>query len=146
MEDSLLKISHRPATSVAPGETICDAVKVMVDAGVGAVAVLQPDGSLAGMFTERDLMTRVVARHKDPETTTVQEAMTKDPVTVPESTPLEQALEIMVTNDFRHLPIMDGDRVLGIASVRRVLKHKLDEEKEELEAVVSFFSADGIGG
>ena len=144
--ESLLKISHRPATLVPPEETICSAVKAMVRDRVGAVAVVHPDGTLAGMFTERDLMTRVVAVHRDPETMTVGEAMTAAPVTVTQGTPLEKALEIMVSNHFRHLPVMDGERVLAMASVRQVLKYKLDEEKEELESVVSFFTADGIGG
>ena len=144
--DPLLKISDRPATCVPPEETICDAVKLMVRDRVGAAAVVSPDGTLLGMFSERDLMTRVVALHRDPEVTTVGEAMTRNPVTVTQETPLEKALEIMVTNHFRHLPIMDGDKVLAMASVRNVLKHKLDEGKEELESVVSFFTADGIGG
>ena len=127
-------------------ETVCAAVQAMVRDRVGAAAVVNPDGTLAGMFSERDLMTRVVARHRDPETTTVGEAMTRNPVTVTQGTPVEKALEIMVKNHFRHLPIMDGDQVLGMASVRNVLKYKLDEETEELESVVSFFTADGIGG
>ena len=144
--DPLLKISHQPATCVAPEETVCGAVKAMVRDRTGAAAVMNPDGTLAGIFTERDLMTRVVAQHRDPETTAVGDAMTQEPVTIPQGTPLEKALETLVSNDFRHLPIMDGARVLGMATVRRVLKSKLDEEKEELESVVSFFTADGIGG
>lgn len=144
--DPLLKISHRPATRVSPQETICATVKAMVQNRTGAAAVMNADGTLAGIFTERDLMTRVVAQHRDPETTVVGDAMTTEPVTITPDTSLEQALEIMVANHFRHLPIMDGDEVVGIATVRRVLKHKLDEGKEELESVVSFFTADGIGG
>lgn len=144
--DPLLRIAHRPATRVPPDETICDAVRAMVRDRVGAAAVVNPDGTLAGIFTERDLMTRVVAKHRDPETTTVGEAMTENPVTITQQTSIEKALEIMVTNHFRHLPIMDGDQVLGMATVRRVLKYKLDEEAEELEAVVSYFTADGSGG
>ena len=144
--DPLLKISHRPATRVAPDETICATVQAMVRNRTGAAAVMNSDGTLAGIFTERDLMTRVVAMHRDPETTVVGDAMTTEPVTITPDTSLEQALEIMVSNHFRHLPIMDGDEVVGIATVRRVLKHKLDEGKEELESVVSFFTADGIGG
>ena len=144
--EPLLKISHQPATCVAPEETICGAVKAMVRDRTGAAAVMNPDGTLAGIFTERDLMTRVVAQHRDPETTAVGDAMTTEPVTITPDTSLEEALEIMVTNHFRHLPIMDGDEVVGVATVRRVLKHKLDEEKEALESVVSFFTADGIGG
>lgn len=144
--DPLLKISHRPATCVPPGETVCATVKAMVRDRVGAAAVMNPDGTLAGIFTERDLMTRVVGQHRNPETTTVGEAMTSDPITISPDTSLEEALEIMVSHHFRHLPIMDGDAVVGMATVRRVLKHKLDERKEELESVVSFFTADGIGG
>ena len=144
--EPLLKISHRPATRVSPEDTICTTVKAMVNNRTGAAAVMNADGTLAGIFTERDLMTRVVARHRDPETTVVGDAMTTEPVTISPDTTLEQALEIMVSNHFRHLPIMDGDEVVGIATVRRVLKHKLDEGKEELESVVSFFTADGIGG
>lgn len=144
--ESLLKISHRPAICVPPEETICATVKAMVDNRVGAAAVMNPDGSLAGIFTERDLMTRVVAQHRDPETTHVGDAMTADPVTISPETTLEQALEVMVANHFRHLPILDGGEVLGMATVRKVLKYKLDEGKEELESVVSFFTADGIGG
>ena len=71
---------------------------------------MNPDGTLAGIFTERDLMTRVVAQHRDPETTQVGDAMTADPVTISPDTTLEQALEVMVANHFRHLPIMDGER------------------------------------
>lgn len=144
--ESLLKISHRPATCVPPEETVCATVKAMVENRVGAAAVMDPDGSLAGIFTERDLMTRVVAQHRDPETTRVGDAMTANPVTISPETTLEQALEVMVANHFRHLPILDAGEVLGMATVRKVLKHKLDEGKEELESVVSFFTADGIGG
>ena len=144
--EPLLKISHCPATCVPPDETICATVKAMVKARVGAAAVMNPDGSLAGIFTERDLMTRVVAQHRDPETTAVGDAMTTEPVTITPDTSLEQALEVMVSNHFRHLPVMDGDAVVGMVTVRRVLKYKLDEEKEALESVVSFFTADGIGG
>ena len=144
--EPLLTISHRPATCVPPEETICVTVQAMVRNRVGAAAVINLDGTLAGIFTERDLMTRVVAKHRDPETTLVGDAMTTDPVTISPETTLAQALEIMVSRHFRHLPIMDGSEVVGMATVRKVLKHKLDEGKEELESMVSFFTADGIGG
>ena len=106
--EPLLTISHRPATCVPPEETICSTVQPMVRNRVGAAAVINPDGTLAGIFTERDLMTRVVAKHRDPETTLVGDAMTTDPVTISPETTLAQALEIMVSRHFRHLPIMDG--------------------------------------
>lgn len=146
MDTLIVKVSHRPATCLPPETTTADASRAMVQNRVGACAVSLEDGTLLGMFSERDLMRRVVARGLDPKTTTVGQVMTREPVTVTQDTPLEGALEIMVTNDFRHLPIMDGPRVVGMATVRRVLKYKLDQSREELESVVSFFTADGIGG
>ncbi len=142
----LLNISHRPAACFAPETTVREAVSTMVRDHVGAAAVVGPGGTLLGMFSERDLMTRVIDRGLSPRTATVGEAMTRKPVTVAAGATLEEALEIMVTGGFRHLPILEDGRVIAMATVRRVLKHKLDEEREELESVVSFFTADGIGG
>ena len=142
----LLSISHQPATCFRREVTVRDAVATMVRDHVGAAAVVDEEGNLAGMFSERDLMRRVIDRGLDPVTATVGEAMTKNPVTVVAGTTLEEALEIMVSGGFRHLPILEGRRVIAMATVRRVLKYKLDEEEEELESVVSFFTADGIGG
>ncbi len=146
MEPLIVTVSHRPATCVAPDVTTDDASRAMVANKVGACAVAREDGVLLGMFSERDLMRRVVAEGLDPKTTKVGDVMTRDPVTVTQDTPLGKALEIMVEKDFRHLPIMEGSQVVGMATVRRVLKHRLDEKREELDSVVNFFTADGIGG
>ena len=114
----LLSISHRPATCFPLDTTVGAAVSVMVQGHVGAAAVVDPEGRLAGMFSERDLMTRVIDRGLDPATTTLGEAMTRRPVTVVAGTSLEEALEIMVTNGFRHLPILEDGRVIAMATVR----------------------------
>ncbi len=144
--DPLLKISDRPPTAVSPSDTVREAVQAMIDHGVGATVVVKDDGSIAGIFTERDVMSRVVAKHRDPETVRVEQVMTRRPATVPLGTSLEDALERMVSRDFRHIPIVEESHPVAIASVRRVLKYKLDQGKEELESLVSYFDADGPGG
>ncbi len=146
MDTLIVKVSHRPATCVSPTMTTDEASRAMVKSGVRACAVALEDNILLGMFSELDLMRRVVAEGRDPKATAVEEVMTRDLMTVTQDTPLGDALEIMVANGFRHLPVMDGPRVVGMATLHRVLKYKLDQSREELESVVSFFTADGIGG
>ena len=146
MQTLIIKVSHRPATCVPPTMNTDEASRTMVESGVRACAVARGDGLLLGMFSELDLMRRVVAVGRDPKATTVEEVMSRDLVTVSQETPLAEALEIMVSNGFRHLPVMDGPRVVGMATLNRVLKYKLDQSREELDSVVSFFTADGIGG
>ncbi len=145
MDTLIVKVSHR-ATCVPPQATTDEACRLMLKDRASACIVALDDGVPLGMFSERDVLRRVIAAGLDPKTTAVEEVMTPDPVTVTQETSLEEALEIMVTRDFRHLPIMDGRRVAGMTTVRRVLKYKLDQNREELESVVSFFTADGIGG
>ncbi len=144
--DPLLKISDRPPTTVSPSDTVCEAVQTIIDHGVGAAVVIGDDGGIVGIFTERDVMTRVVAKRRDPEAVRVEEVMTTRPATMTLGASLEDALEYMVGHDFRHLPIIEKGRPVAVASVRRVLKYKLDQGKEELESMVSFFTADGPGG
>ena len=120
--EPLLKISHGRPPAFPGGNDLRDGAGDGADPRGGGRGH-DPDGTLAGIFTERDLMTRVVAQHRDPETTRVGDAMTADPVTISPETTLEQALEVMVANHFRHLPIMDGEAVVGMATVRKVLKH-----------------------
>lgn len=146
MDTLIVKVSHRPATCVSPKLTTDEASRIMARKHIRACAVTHEDGVLLGMFSELDLMRRVVAEGRDPKATTVEEVMSRDPVTVTQDTPLGEALEIMVSNGFRHLPVMDGARVVGMATLHQVLKYKLDQSREELESVVSFFTADGIGG
>ncbi|MGH9463818.1 MAG: CBS domain-containing protein [Vicinamibacteria bacterium] len=142
----LLKIASVPAAVVTTQSTVIDAVKRMGEKSVGAVAVLNK-GKLVGIFTERDVMMRVVLEGRDPKTTTLSEVMTKDVVTVGRDMSYGEALRLMVERHFRHLPVLGSDgQVLGILSVRNVLQHTVEDLSSQLDSVVNFFSADGPGG
>ena len=142
----LLKIASVPAAVVTTQSTVIDAVKRMGEKSVGAAAVLDK-GKLVGIFTERDVMMRVVLEGRDPKTTTLSEVMTKDVVTVGRDMSYGEALRLMVERHFRHLPVLGPDgQVLGILSVRNVLQHTVEDLSSQLDSVVNFFSADGPGG
>jgi CBS domain-containing protein len=94
---------------------------------VGSVLIVEPPGRLLGILTERDLMTRVLAKAKNPQTTTVSDVMTAHPICVGPTLPVSEAVLIMIERGFRHLPVMgEGGRLLGVFSVRDALPREIN--------------------
>lgn len=142
----LSRIAGRPVISIQPQATVQDVCELMVKEGVGAIVVL--DGSkLVGIISERDVVRRVAARRRDPGTTVVAEVMTAPVRTVTERSSAHAALELMHEGRFRHLPLMDGaGAVIGMLSVRDLLRHRIDELDQKNADLVGYISADGPGG
>jgi CBS domain-containing protein len=96
--------------------TVAEAATVMGERRIGSALVMEGD-DLLGIFTERDIV-RALGQHFDAAGHAVSEWMTADPLTIPATTPAEEALRTMLDRGFRHLPIAEGDRVVGIVSMR----------------------------
>jgi CBS domain-containing protein len=111
--------------TVAPEDTIGEAAQKMVDREVSSAAV-SDYGRLIGILTERDL-TRAVAGRTHSSEARVREWMTPDPVTLPASASPKQAAEIMLEQRFRHIPVVEGDRAIGIVSIRDVARWSTEE-------------------
>jgi CBS domain-containing protein len=119
-------------TSAPPEATVFDVAVTMTKRQVGAIPIL--DGErIVGIFSERDLMQRVVVTGRDPKTTRVSEVMTRDVVTTTLDESVEASLEKMRRNGCRHLPVVDKGRVLGVISMRDLLRDELAEQGEEIE-------------
>lgn len=104
----------------APDETLGEAAEKMSARGVGAAVVMEA-GRLVGILTERDLL-NAVAERVDAARARVREWMTERPVTASKATPIGRAARIMVTQGFRHLPIVDAETTIGIVSLRDVVR------------------------
>ncbi len=142
----LLKVASVPAATVSPETPVLEAVRLMSDERVGAVAVTY-EGKLTGIFTERDLMIRVVLEGRDPAATRIGDVMTAHCISAKKDLSMGEALQIMTESHFRHLPVVDeNDRVLGLLSIRNLLHNRVDKLSQELDSVVAFFTADGGGG
>jgi CBS domain-containing protein len=113
--------------TVAPEDTIGEAAQKMVDREVSSAAV-SDYGRLIGILTERDL-TRAVAGRTHSSEARVREWMTADPVTLPASASPKEAAEIMLERRFRHIPVVEGDRAIGIVSIRDVARWSVEEEE-----------------
>ena len=109
----------REVLEVAPEDTLGQAAEAMVERGVGS-AVVSDFGRLIGILTERDLLRAVAGRVHSSEAR-VREWMTRDPVTASVATELEDAAKTMLDEGFRHLPVVDDERAIGIVSIRDVV-------------------------
>ncbi len=113
-------MTHNPVTA-RPDEPVIAAVLRMAELGIGALPVVDESGRLVGIFTERDLLVRVVAKRLDPEKVLVGTVMTPNPVTIGPNEPVEEALRIMNKIRARHLPVVDENgRLIGIVSIRDI--------------------------
>ena len=124
-------VSGREIFHVGADHSVRDAARYMTDRRVGAVAVL--DGTrLVGILSERDVMGRVVALQLDPDRTRVGEVMTRDLVVAQSGESHEEGLRRMKQAGCRHLPVVDGDRLVGMVSQRDLLQIDLSEKDEEI--------------
>ena len=119
---------------------VFDVAKAMVDRNIGAVPVLR-DGLLVGIFSERDLMRRVVVEGRDPKITRVDEVMTMDPLTIsPDESPTA-CMQVMSHHGFRHLPVCQGAKLLGVISLRDLMWHDLKEKDDEVRMMRAYIQA-----
>ena len=110
---------HR-VLSVDAEQTVIECVRLMTEFNIGAVPVLR-EGALIGIFSERDLMRRVVAGGRSPGMTKVAEVMTSHPQTVSTDADIDECMQMMREAGFRHLPVMDGDKLCGLVSLRDIM-------------------------
>lgn len=121
------------------GDSVLDAVKLMADKNIGAVPVLSEDGKLLGIFSERDLLKRVVAKGLDPKEVKVDDVMTHEIMLALEDESYEECLAKMKKAGIRHLPIVDrNNNLLGVLSIRDLMDISLDEKTERIEMLHAY--------
>jgi CBS domain-containing protein len=119
------------------GQTVLETVRAMVERNIGAVPVLHK-GRLVGIFSERDLMKRVVAEGHDPRSTCLAEVMTQDPLTIGMNEDLENCMALMRENNFRHLPVCHEGQLIGMVSLRDILLQDLDDKDHEVRMMRAY--------
>jgi len=118
-------------------QSVFEVAQAMVERNIGAVPVLQ-DGLLVGIFSERDLMKRVVVESRDPKVTRLFEVMTEEPLTVSPEQDLETCMFLMRRHGFRHLPVCDGKQLRGLVSLRDLMLHDLSEKDDEVRMMRAY--------
>ena len=125
--------------SVSPDETVLEAIRRMAELGVGAMLV-QENGELVGIFSERDYMRRVMLKGLRSQDTAVREVMSSPVLTVSPDATVQEGLSIMIEKSVRHLPVTDGTGVLGVVSIRDLVKSVIDDQQALIEQLESYIA------
>ncbi|HVP56193.1 MAG TPA: CBS domain-containing protein [Candidatus Eisenbacteria bacterium] len=132
---SLLEWCDEGPATVSVLATVEDAIQMMLAKDVGAVAVIDEHGVVAGMFTERDILAKFALSGRDAHTTPVRELMSPMVEMATEETTAAEAFKVMLERHYRHLPVVDDHgKVLGILSIRNILEARIDDLLAELES------------
>ena len=132
-------VKEQSIATLNPADSVMDAVNLMTERKIGAVIIVDNNARLAGIFTERDLVNRVVAKGLDAVSTPLKQVMTANPDTLAPGDTAMNALELMSARRYRHLPVLDGENVVGMVSIRdlfNVVKAQLEEDLREREKFI----------
>lgn len=125
--------------SVEPDTIVYKAIELMSEKNIGGLLITE-NGKLVGIFTERDYARKLILKGKSSKDTTIGELMTKNPFTVNSESGIEECMQIMSDKRFRHLPVVDNDRLTGIISIGDVVRFIIEEQKSIIEHLEGYIS------
>jgi CBS domain-containing protein len=144
---SVLELCDVEPAAVSLQASVADAIRTMLDKHVGAVAVVDGERRVAGIFTERDVLRKLALSGNDPENTCVREMMTTPVELATSETSSSEALVTMLERHFRHLPVVDNSgTLLGVLSIRNLLEWRIENLSRELDSLEQYVSNDSPGG
>ncbi len=135
----MLDAKGRHVIAVAPDASVLEAVKLMADAGVGSLVVLD-DEKLCGIITERDYARKVIIKGRSSESTQVAEIMSTNVFTTSSDQTVTECMERMSANSIRHLPVVEDNRVIGMISMRDLVQAIIADQQEEIEQLEHYIS------
>lgn len=125
--------------SVPPSVTAFNALEVMRDMNVGGLLIVDQD-TLVGIFTERDYARKVILKGKHSREIPVSELMTPNPITVTQDTSIEECMALMTNKHIRHLPVMEGDSIVGVISIGDVVRFVIEEQRYIIEHLEQYIT------
>ena len=142
---SALALKSGPLIHVRSGDMVVEALRLMRDNRVRSVLVID-DGVLVGIVTQGDCAIKVLLPGLDAKQTPVNQVMTGSPMTVKPSDPLDGCMVVMTARGFRHLPVLDAGKVVGVISIGDVVKNKIRDLELNVNDLMGFIMTDGPGG
>jgi CBS domain-containing protein len=134
----ILSTKGSAVATVPVGTLVRDVVGLLAEQRIGAVPVLGSDGTIRGIFSERDLVARIAVHGHDALDAPVEHAMNSPAVTVDSGTPILAALSIMTNRRMRHLPVVESGQIRGIVSIGDLVKHRIERIEAEAEALRTY--------
>lgn len=135
----LLDSKGRHVISVAPDNSVFDAIKLMADKSIGSLVVMSGD-DLCGIITERDYARKVIVKGRSSQSTTVSEIMSTAVMTTSSAQSVNQCMELMTEKRIRHLPVVEDNRVIGMISIGDLVQAIISDQQEEIEQLEQYIS------
>ncbi|MCL4869462.1 MAG: CBS domain-containing protein [Anaerolineae bacterium] len=140
----ILRGKGQDVWAVSPEDTVLSALQLLAEKGIGAVLVLE-DGLVRGILSERDYARKVVLQGRSSANTPVKEIMTSRVFAVTPSHTVENCISLMTEKRIRHLPVMDGGRLVGVISIGDVVKMMLTEKDQMIDQLTNYITTGGYG-
>lgn len=135
----ILERKGHDVVAIDAADTVLSAARRMNERGIGGVVVMD-GGTMVGIFTERDVLVRVVAERLDPDATPIRQVMTSPLVAIGPDQTVEDAMVIITKRRCRHLPVMDGNDLLGMVSIGDITRSLISHQKAEIQDLVSYIT------
>jgi CBS domain-containing protein len=135
----VLRDKGRQVYSVTPNTSVYDALALMADMEIGALLVME-DGRLCGLISERDYARKVILQGRQSRDTEVTDIMTEGVVTVTPSHTVDECMKIMTELRIRHLPVQEGNAVVGLVSMGDLVKYVISAQRDEIEALHAYIA------
>jgi CBS domain-containing protein len=137
---SIISDKGNEVVTVAPGTTVAELAARLAERRIGAVVVCDPDGGLAGIISERDIVSALASRGAEALSCRVAELMSLRVATCDLEDTLDHVMQVMTERRFRHLPVMENGRMVGLISIGDVVKHLIAETRHEAEALRQYIT------
>ena len=135
----LLDAKGHDVISVGPNASVLDAIKMMAEKGIGALAVMDGD-KLVGIVTERDYARKVILKGRSSQTTTVSEIMSTDVITTTGQETVQVCMNHMTRRKIRHLPVVEDGQVMGMISIGDLVNAVIADQQEEIQHLEHYIS------
>ncbi len=136
----ILKSKGGAVFSVEPTIMVYKAIEQMCDRNIGGLLIVE-NGKLAGIFTERDYARKLILKGKSSKDTPIRELMTPSPFTVTADNTIEDCMNLMTQKHIRHLPVVDGDKLVGVISIGDVVKQIIEDQKSIIEHLEHYITS-----
>ena len=135
----VLKAKGYGYSFIHPSRTAFDALEVMAERNIGALLVME-DRKLVGMFSERDYARKVILKGRSSKTSQVRDLMSSPPITTTPDASISECMRVMTRNHIRHLPVMEGDSVMGVVSIGDVVNTIISEQENTIQDLESYIT------